>query len=256
MCGGAGSNTNALSQVFVAVEETAETSLRILDSDKPNLKDAAFAFKRIGEELANPLLGRLAAIKDWGEIDLCLDLKSEHVGSLISYLKAMLKKRESDWLSAPVLAAACVNPIYLYASTEAERWPFAQTGDCERAVATVIKKLLWGDVSAQSEALTGLDRYLHGEGVFSKEGEAEQLEMKVNDPLGFWRHVRRSALKCDQIFADEIAIPLVCGFANQSASERLNKYMADSAGDKKRTAQDLTKARKVCALTKHRMTAL
>jgi hypothetical protein len=243
------------SQVFVAVEETAETSLRILDSDKPNLKDAAFAFKRIGEELADPLLGRLAQIKDWGEIDLCLDLKSEHVGNLISYLKAMLKKREADWLSAPVLAAACVNPVYIYASVEADRWPFAQSGDCERAVAAVIKKLLWGDAIAQSEALAGLDRYLHGEGVFSEEGEAEQLQMKVNDPVGFWRHVKRSTLKCDQIFAAEIAIPLVCGFANQSASERLNKYMADSAGDKKRTALNLSKARKVCYLTKHRMIA-
>lgn len=26
--------------------------------------------------------GRLAQIKDWGEIDLCLDLKSEHVPSM------------------------------------------------------------------------------------------------------------------------------------------------------------------------------
>ena len=62
-------------QVFVAIEETAETSLRILDSDKPNLKDAAFAFKRIGQELNDPLLGRLASIKDWGQIDLCIDLR-------------------------------------------------------------------------------------------------------------------------------------------------------------------------------------
>jgi hypothetical protein len=40
-----------INEVFVAVEETAETSLRILDSDRPNLKDAAFAFMRIAEEL-------------------------------------------------------------------------------------------------------------------------------------------------------------------------------------------------------------
>ena len=30
--------------VFVAVEETIEVSLRFLDTDTPNLKDAAFAF--------------------------------------------------------------------------------------------------------------------------------------------------------------------------------------------------------------------
>lgn len=227
------------------MEETAEASLRILDSDKPNLKDAAFAFKRIGEELAEPLIGRLANIPDYGDIDLCLDLKSEHLGSLISYLKAMLNKREADWLSAPVLAAACVNAIYLYAPQEADRWAFAKSGECERAVAEVIKKLLWGDAKGQSDALEGLDRYLHGEGVFSAEGELEQLQMKTDDPLSFWRHVARSTLSCDQIFAKEIAIPLVCAFANQSASERLNKYMADSSGDKKRSGLNLEKARAV-----------
>ena len=65
-------------------------------------------------------------------------------------------------------------------------------------------------------------------------------------PLGFFREVGRSSLLCDRIFAKEIAIPLVCAFANQSASERLNKYMADYTGDKKRSGQDLEKARKVC----------
>lgn len=145
-----------VNEVFVAVEETAETSLRILDSGLPNLKDTAFAFKRIEMEINEPLLGRLAGIKDWGDIDLCLDLKAEHLGSLVSYLRAMLKKREADWLSAPVLAAACVNPIYLYSSDPAAQWDFAKSADCERAVATVIKKLLWGDMKAQSLALDGL----------------------------------------------------------------------------------------------------
>eukprot|EP00966_Prymnesium_polylepis_P268446 6201949-Prymnesium_polylepis.1 len=101
-----------VNEVFVAVEETAETSLRILDSDKPNLKDAAFAFMRIEEELKEPLLSRLATIKDWGEINMRLDLESEYMGTLPAYLTAMLKKRKADWLSIPVLAAACVNPIY------------------------------------------------------------------------------------------------------------------------------------------------
>ena len=118
------------SQVFVAVEETAETSLRILDSDKPNLKDAAFAFKRIGEELADPLLGRLAQIKDWGEIDLCLDLKSEHLGSLISYLKAMLKKR------GLFSARSCLTPrgFALVAHT-------SRTSRAERLTASVMRLL-------------------------------------------------------------------------------------------------------------------
>ena len=189
---------HVLPQVFVAVEETAEASLRILDSDKPNLKDAAFAFKRIGEELDEPLIGRLAQIPDYGEIDLCLDLKSEHLGSLISYLKAMLKKREADWLSAPVLAAACVNPVYMYAPEGKDRWPFAKSSACEQAVAEVIDKLLWGDSKLQSDALEGLDRYLHGEGVYSAEGALELLQMKTHDPLSFWRHVGRSRLSCDQ----------------------------------------------------------
>ena len=63
-------------------------------------------------------------------------------------------------------------------------------------------------------------------------------------PLSFWRHVSRSGLDCDAVFADEIAVPLVCAFATQSASERLNKYMVDSAGDKKRSGADLGKARR------------
>jgi hypothetical protein len=111
-----------INEVFVAVEETAETSLRLLDSDNPNLKDTAFAFMRIIDELKEPLLGRLAHIKDWGEVDLRLDLDSEYLGKLPTYLMAMLQKRKADWLSMPVLAAACVNSIYTYASEPAKKW--------------------------------------------------------------------------------------------------------------------------------------
>eukprot|EP00966_Prymnesium_polylepis_P163630 3782687-Prymnesium_polylepis.2 len=212
-----------VAEVFVAVEETAESSLRILDSDEPNLKDTAFAFMRIIEELKEPLLGRLASIKDWGDIDLRLDLGSEYMGKLPPYLMACLQKRKADWLSEPVLAAACANPIYLYSTQESQSlWPFAKSKLCERAMLTVIKKLLWGDDDSQKLALDGLDRYLNGEGVYSKEGELSMLQRKVEEPLSFWRHVSRAGLDCDATFADEIAIPLVCAFANQSASERLN----------------------------------
>ena len=240
-----------INEVFVAVEETAETSLRILDSDTPNLKDAAFAFMRIAEEIKDPLLGRLANIKAWGEIDLRLDLESEYLGTLPAYLMAMLQKRKADWLSIPVLAAACVNPVYLYSTLEGSRWELAKGKQCERAVAAVIQKLLWGEEDLEKLALDGLDRNINGEGVYSEEGALTMLQRKVEDQLSFWRHVSRSGLDCDAVFADEIAIPLVCAFANQSASERLNKYMVESAGDKKRSGLNLDKARKVLDLKVH-----
>jgi predicted RNA-binding protein len=240
-----------VTEVFVAVEEIIETSLRILDSDKPNLIHTAFAFVRIIEEFKEPLLGKLAKIPEWGDIDLGLDLKSEFLGKLPAYLQACVQKRKADWLSDPVRAAACVNPIYSYALEPAELWEFAKTKECERAVAVVIKKWLWGDDDKKSLAEDGLDRYLHGEGIYSAEGELSSLQKKVHDPLAFWRHVARSTLDCDVVFATEIAIPLVCGFANQSASERCNKYMSDSAGDKKRTGLNLEKARKTLDLKVH-----
>ena len=81
--------------VFVAVEGVPEAALRILDGDKPNLKDVAFTYFMIQKELGDPLLGKLAAIKDYGDIDLGLDLHSEYMGSLKSYAMAMLKKRAS-----------------------------------------------------------------------------------------------------------------------------------------------------------------
>ena len=46
----------------------------------------------------------------------------------------------------------------------------------------------------------GLDRDLHGEGIYSAEGELSSLQKKVHDPLTFWRHVARSTLDCDVVF--------------------------------------------------------
>ena len=166
----------------------------------------------------------------------------------------MLKKREEDWLSAPVLAAAAVNPVYIYSSEPIKLWPFAGEPACDRAVATVIKKLMWGDTDGEAKALDGWDRYHHREGIYALGSEErEQLENKAKDPVSFFRHVARSTLECDRIFAKEIAIPLVCGFACQGASEHVNKYMVDSAGDKKRSGLDLDKSRNVLDLKMHLM---
>ena len=76
-----------VNEVFVAVIDPISCSLRDLDTGKPNLKDAAFAFTRMELEYGDPLLGRLAKIKDWDTIDLNLDLKSEYMGDLASYAK-------------------------------------------------------------------------------------------------------------------------------------------------------------------------
>ena len=80
------------STVFCAVEEVVESSLRMLDSDKPNLKDTAFGYYNIKTEFGDPLLGKLAGIKDWGTINLCLDLGTEQMGTLASYVNHCLKK--------------------------------------------------------------------------------------------------------------------------------------------------------------------
>ena len=61
--------------MFVSVTEPVVSSLRCLDSGQPNLKDAAFAFDKLEIEYGEPLIGKLAAIKEWGEIDLMLDLR-------------------------------------------------------------------------------------------------------------------------------------------------------------------------------------
>mmetsp|Transcript_20449 Transcript_20449/g.43864 ORF Transcript_20449/g.43864 Transcript_20449/m.43864 type:complete len:149 (+) Transcript_20449:191-637(+) len=92
-------------QVFVAVTQPIESSLRLLDSGTPNLKDAAFAFEQLIIEFGEPPIGALASIPEWGEIDLRLDLSSEYMGRLDHYVKAMVQKRKADWLSALVLAA-------------------------------------------------------------------------------------------------------------------------------------------------------
>ena len=84
--------------------------------------------------------------------------------------------------------------------------PFAKNKQCERAVAAVIKKLMWGEEDQEKLALDGLDRYFNGEGVYSAEGELEQLQKRAEDPVSFWRHVSRSGLDCDTIFADKIAV--------------------------------------------------
>ena len=60
------------------MEETIKVSLRFLGTDTPNLKDAAFAFKRIEEEVKDPLQGKLAAIKRCViyPISQCISLES------------------------------------------------------------------------------------------------------------------------------------------------------------------------------------
>lgn len=49
-------------QVFVAVTQPIESSLRLLDSGTPNLKDAAFALEQLIIEFGEPLIGALASI--------------------------------------------------------------------------------------------------------------------------------------------------------------------------------------------------
>ena len=76
-----------ITEVFVSLESVVETSLRILDSNTPNLKDAAFAYCHIETEMGDPLASSLAKISDWGDIDLNVDLGSEHQGSLQRFAK-------------------------------------------------------------------------------------------------------------------------------------------------------------------------
>lgn len=142
-------------EVFVAVTEPVQFSLRCLDTGTPNLKDAAFAFEQLTIEFGAPLLGKLAEIKDWGDIDLQLDLHSEFMGNLASYVKAMLRKRRDDWLSPLVLASAAVNPIYTYSTNESELWT-VKGGD--GAVRAIFDKFFWGDDDGLLEAITGWNR--------------------------------------------------------------------------------------------------
>ena len=63
---------------------------------------------------------------------------------------------------------------------------------------------------------------------------------KVENPEGFFRHVAgTSTLQADKIFA-QLAIWLVSAFANQGASERTNKYLAE-IHSKKRAQLNLEK---------------
>eukprot|EP00966_Prymnesium_polylepis_P054247 1254331-Prymnesium_polylepis.1 len=48
-----------MTEVFTAVTEPVTVSLRCLDTGKPNLKDAAFAFEQLRIEYGEPLLGKL-----------------------------------------------------------------------------------------------------------------------------------------------------------------------------------------------------
>ena len=152
------------SEVFLAIEEVPECALRVLDGDKPNLKDVAFTYYMIEKEFGDPLLGKLAEIKNYGDFDLGITLGSEHKGSLKSYALAMLKKRSGDWLSTPVVAAAAVNPVYSYSIDEVSLWS-VPGGDA--AVRVVISKLLWGRAQQQADALAGWDRYSQKIGIYA-----------------------------------------------------------------------------------------
>ena len=187
--------------IFHAIEEIPETSLRILDTDKPNLKDAAFAFFRMEQELKDPLTTKLAAIPDWGEIDLSLDMpRTGHLGSLTSYIQACISKRKPDFLSSPVLAAAAVNPVYSFSLDESKLWT-VPGGDA--AVRTCIAKLYWGDDDLISLALDGWDRYTGKVGVYAVDSECYTiLQRKVDNAVGFYKHVHGSStLAADKALA-------------------------------------------------------
>ena len=236
--------------VFLALTEVVETSLRILDSDHPNLKDAAFAFNRIEKEIADPLVSNLAKIPDWGTIDLNLDLHAEHLGSLTSYAKAMVKKRKADWMSNPVIAAAAVNPPYSFSDDQTLNW---QVPGADAAMRVCIQKLLWGDEHAQSDAIDGWDRFARQTDIYAPGNPiCEMLKRKVDNPDGFWRHVHGSSvLNADKEFA-QVALWLVNGYANQSASERTNKYLAE-IHSKKRSRLKMEKGQAMLEVKMHEM---
>ena len=212
--------------MFVSVTEPVVSSLRCLDSGQPNLKDAAFAFDKLEIEYGEPLIGKLAAIKEWGEIDLMLDLRSEHLGNLASYVKSMMLKRKADWLSPLVLAGAAANPVYSYSAIPAERWPEAITrGDS--GIRIIFSKWCWGDDDLLLAALAGWTRFRQGTGVYAQDQQGRLLARMVNDPVGFYSHVAgTSTLAADKAFA-KLATYLCCGFASQSGAERTNKYMVE-----------------------------
>ena len=51
--------------------------------------------------------------------------------------------------------------------------------ECERAVAEVIKKLLWGNDAGMASALEGFDRYFHGEGIYSLDGGTRTVLLRA-----------------------------------------------------------------------------
>jgi hypothetical protein len=137
----------------------------------------------------------------------------------------MLEKRKVDWLSTAVLAAAAVNPIYSFSASLGDLW---RVPDGDAAVRRAIDALFWGDEQAQSEAIEGWDRFSNAQGIHAV-GSAPRnmLLRKASDAAGFFRHVAGSStLASDKQFA-QVGLWLVSGFANQSASERTNKYQAE-----------------------------
>lgn len=232
--------------VFVAIEEVAETSLRILDSDTPNLKDAAFAYDRLQTEYGDALLGKLSALKDWGDIDLRLDLSSEYMGSLSGYIKSCMRKRHADWNCPLVLAAAAVNPVYSFSVKEIELWK-VPNGD--RAVRAIFAQLFWGNVDELTRALDGWNRFQHKEGIY--EEQEDVLGRKVYDPLSFFRHVKGCTTLTSDVAFSTAAIWLVSAFACQSASERMNKYMTDVQGPKQKYWLNTQKGKQMLALKMH-----
>ena len=217
-------------------------SLRILDSNPPNLKDAAFAFTHVEMEVGEPLVSTLAKIPDWGEMDLGLDLHSEYAGKLTSYVRAMVNKRKPGFLATPVIAAAGVNPIYSFATLEEDRW---EVSGADAAVRTCIAKLFWGEDMKQADAITGWDRF-HSKGDIYEEasdqiGLLQPMANANNACCGFFRHVYGSStVSSDKAFA-QVALWLVSAFANQGAAERHNKYVAD-LHSKERTRLNMEKA--------------
>ncbi|KAL1521279.1 hypothetical protein AB1Y20_020948 [Prymnesium parvum] len=136
-------------------------------------------------EYRDALLGKLSALKDWGEIDLRLDLSSEYMGSLSGYIKSCMRKRHADWNCPLVLAAAAVNPVYSFSVKEIELWK-VPNGD--RAVRAIFAQLFWGNVDELTRALDGWNRFQHKEGIY--EEQEDVLGRKVYDPLSFFRHVK------------------------------------------------------------------
>ena len=124
-----------------------------------------------------------------------------------------------------VLAAAAVNLIYSFSASLGDLW---RVPDGDAAVRRAIDALLWGDEQAQSEAIEGWDRFSNAQGIYAV-GSAPRnmLLRKASDAAGFFRHVAGSStLASDKQFA-QVGLWLVSGFANQSASERTNKYQAE-----------------------------